>query len=69
MGDYFGEISVIDGQPRSASIEAVGNLQTFVIHPHIFQAVTDEHPDFARKLLVLLCKRLREAENRGSQPG
>lgn len=32
-------------------------------------AQVEIRPDFARKLLVLLCKRLREAENRGSQPG
>lgn len=66
VGDYFGEISVIDGQPRSASVEAVGSLRTFAIHPHVFQKLLDDHPDFARRLLVLLCKRLREAEKRGS---
>jgi cAMP-binding proteins - catabolite gene activator and regulatory subunit of cAMP-dependent protein kinases len=66
VGDYFGEISVIDGQPRSASVEAVGSLQTFAIHPHVFQEIIDDHPDFARGLLVLLCKRLREAEKRSS---
>lgn len=65
-GDYFGEISVIDGQPRSASVEAVGSLETFAIHPDIFDKIIDDHPDFARGLLVLLCKRLREAEKRGS---
>lgn len=64
VGDYFGEISVIDGQPRSASVEAVGSLQTFAIHPHVFQKLLDDHPDFARGLLELLCKRLREAERR-----
>jgi len=62
VGDYFGEISVIDGQPRSASVQAVGSLQTFAIHPDIFQKIIDHHPDFARGLLVLLCRRLREAE-------
>jgi CRP-like cAMP-binding protein len=66
VGDYFGEISVIDGQPRSASVEAVGSLQTFAIHPSVFQAIIDEHPNFVRGLLVLLCKRLREAEKRGT---
>jgi CRP-like cAMP-binding protein len=64
VGDYFGEISVIDGQPRSASVQAVGSLETFAIHPDIFQKIIDDHPDFARGLLVLLCKRLREAESR-----
>ena len=66
VGDYFGEISAIDGQPRSASVEAVGSLQTFAIHPPVFQKLLDDHPDFARRLLVLLCKRLREAEKRGN---
>ena len=66
VGDYFGEISVIDGQPRSASVEAVGSLETFAIHPHVFQKIIDDHPDFARGLLVVLCKRLREAEKSSS---
>jgi CRP-like cAMP-binding protein len=66
VGDYFGEVSVIDGQPRSASVEAVGTLETFAIHPTVFQEMIDDHPDFARGLLVVLCKRLREAEKRGS---
>jgi CRP-like cAMP-binding protein len=66
VGDYFGDISVIDGQPRSASVQAVGSLRTFVINPTVFQSLLDEHPDFAKGLLVLLCKRLREAEKRDS---
>jgi CRP-like cAMP-binding protein len=66
VGDYFGEVSVIDGQPRSASVEAVGTLETFAIHPAVFQKIIDDHPDFARGLLLVLCKRLREAEKRGS---
>ena len=64
VGDYFGDISVIDGQPRSASVQAVGSLQTFVINQTVFQTLLDEHPEFAKGLLLLLCKRLREAEKR-----
>jgi CRP/FNR family transcriptional regulator, cyclic AMP receptor protein len=64
VGDYFGEISVIDGQPRSASVEAVGELRTFLIHPHVLKTVLDENPEVAHRLLVMLCKRLREAELR-----
>lgn len=68
VGDYFGEISMIDGQPRSASVKALGPLETFAIHPDVFQTLLDEHPEFARRLLVLLCSRLREAEKRGFRP-
>lgn len=65
-GDYFGEISVIDGKPRSARVEAVGPLRTFLVQPHAFKTALDEHPQFAHGLLVLLCARLREADKRGS---
>jgi CRP-like cAMP-binding protein len=44
----------------------VGSLETFAIHPDVFDKIIEDHPDFARGLLVLLCKRLREAEKRGS---
>ncbi|MEO8519366.1 MAG: cyclic nucleotide-binding domain-containing protein [Dermatophilaceae bacterium] len=66
IGDYFGEISVIDGLPRSASVEAVGSLETFAIHPAVFEKIIEDHPDFARALMIVLCKRLRESEARSS---
>ncbi|MBE7187957.1 cyclic nucleotide-binding domain-containing protein [Jatrophihabitans endophyticus] len=64
VGDHFGEISVIDGQPRSASVEAVEGLETFMVHPSAIRTLIDENPKFARQLLLLLCRRLREAESR-----
>ncbi len=66
-GDYFGEISVIDGQPRTASVEAVGSLRTFVIYPHVFNSLLDDNPVFARRVLLLMCKRLREAYRHAAQ--
>ena len=64
VGDYFGEISAIDGQPRSASVEAVGDLHTFLVSPSVLKMVLEENPDVARRLLIVLAKRLREAESR-----
>jgi CRP-like cAMP-binding protein len=66
IGDYFGEISVIDGRPRSASVEAIENLTTLAIAPAIVNGLIEDNPAFARRLLVLLCSRLREAERRSS---
>jgi CRP-like cAMP-binding protein len=66
IGDYFGEISVIDGRPRSASVEAIENLTTLAIAPAIVNGLIEDNPTFARRLLVLLCSRLREAERRSS---
>ena len=66
VGDYFGEISVIDGRPRSASVEAVENLTTLAIAPAIVNGLIEDNPTFARRLLILLCSRLREAERRSN---
>lgn len=63
-GDYFGEISLIDGKPRSASIVAKGPLHTAVIDNTTFQPLIDESPEFARSLLMVLCDRIRALEKR-----
>lgn len=63
-GDYFGEISLIDGKPRSATIVAKGPLHTAVIDNTTFQPLIDESPEFARSLLMVLCDRIRALEKR-----
>jgi CRP-like cAMP-binding protein len=64
VGDYFGEISVLDGRPRSASVEATENLKTFAVEPAVFTGLIQDNPAFAHKIITLLCSRLREAERR-----
>jgi CRP-like cAMP-binding protein len=63
-GDYFGEISLIDGQPRSATVTADGPLTTISLASWSFKPILEEEPDVARALLVVMCKRLRAAEHR-----
>jgi CRP-like cAMP-binding protein len=65
-GDYFGEISMIDGRPRSATVTALEPLKAMAIPHQDFEAVIDADPEFARRLLKTLCARLREAEARAS---
>ena len=65
-GDYFGEISMIDGRPRSATVTALEALKVMAIPHQDFEAVVDEDPEVARRLLKTLCARLREAEARAS---
>jgi CRP-like cAMP-binding protein len=64
VGDYFGEISVLDGRPRSASVEAIENLKTFAIEPAVLKGLIADNAEFATKIIVMLCSRLREAERR-----
>jgi CRP/FNR family cyclic AMP-dependent transcriptional regulator len=61
-GDSFGEISLIDGKPRSATVTARGPLTTLAVPHHAFNELLDDDPAAARVVLVQLCERLREAE-------
>jgi CRP-like cAMP-binding protein len=61
-GEYFGEISLVDGLPRSASVEAGPGLRTFALSAWEFRPLLEEEPHLALELLAGLCARLREAE-------
>ena len=61
-GDYFGEISMIDGKPRSATVTVVEDTRALAIPHLVFEELCAEEPEFTRGLLKLLCARLRQAE-------
>lgn len=63
-GDYFGEISMIDGRWRSATVTATSPLRTFAIYHDIFDTLLGKDAEIGRQLLRTLCARLREAEAR-----
>jgi CRP-like cAMP-binding protein len=61
-GDYFGEMSLIDGQPRSATVEATTPIRLLVLDRRDFWRLLDGKTAIARKVMQTLCGRLREAE-------
>jgi CRP/FNR family cyclic AMP-dependent transcriptional regulator len=61
-GDYFGEISLIDGKPRSASVVAKGRLRTQSLSSATFHSLLGSHPEIARAIMSALCQRLRALE-------
>lgn len=61
-GEYFGEMSVLDGGPRSAAIVAETKVATLRIARRDFLTLLDTHGPIGRKLLVELSKRVRAAE-------
>lgn len=63
-GTYFGEMSVIDGGPRSATVRATTDLVTFSLPAWTFQELIDKHPSLAKALLVELCSRIRKMDAR-----
>jgi CRP/FNR family transcriptional regulator, cyclic AMP receptor protein len=61
-GDYFGEISMIDGSPRSATvISGPEGLKTFVLSALAFAPMI-ERPEVSRVLLKALCARIRSIQ-------
>jgi CRP-like cAMP-binding protein len=58
-GDYFGEMSLIDGGPRTASVIAVSPIRTLAVTTHDFQRLLERNPNVTRKLLVAMTTRAR----------
>ena len=61
-GDYFGEISLIDGEPRSATVVAESPIRALTLARWNFKPLLDEQPAITRKLLLEMCRRVRELD-------
>lgn len=65
-GDFFGEIALVDGRPRTATVRADGLTRLLVIGHREFHALMDEFPSIRNAVLAELAERLRRLE--GSAP-
>ena len=61
-GQYFGEMSLLDGGPRSASVVAETPLRLLVIKRRNFSTLLREAPELAQNLMTTLSRRVRHAE-------
>ena len=61
-GEFFGEMSLLDGLARSASVVALTKAELFMIHRRDFLKLVNEHPQVAISLLGELTTRLRKAD-------
>lgn len=61
-GDFIGEMALLDGGPRTATVTARTAISTLVLLPQEFWQVIDDVPPIAHKLLTTLARRLRAAD-------
>ena len=57
-GDIFGEMSLLENKPRSASAVAHGNVTTLAINKANFEVMVQAQPQLAVKLITLLSERI-----------
>jgi CRP/FNR family cyclic AMP-dependent transcriptional regulator len=73
-GDFFGEMSLLDGEPRSATIVATTPVRLLIVDRSHFWRLLDETPDLVRRILTILSRRVRRLEQtvhailRGTSP-
>jgi CRP-like cAMP-binding protein len=61
-GDFFGELSVIDQRPRTATARAIGSTVCLALASWDLMSVLEREPQLAKNLLVELASRLRGAD-------
>src|SRR5262249_42670010 len=61
-GDYFGEVALIDGRPRSATVVATGAVHVMELPARSVLKLAHEHPAITLKMLKNLATQLRHLE-------
>ncbi|GBE29475.1 MAG TPA: Crp/Fnr family transcriptional regulator [Bacteroidetes bacterium] len=62
-GDFFGELSIIDGLPRSATATAIDDVELWVLNRGDFLSLLESFPQVAITLLKELAERLRRSDS------
>jgi CRP/FNR family cyclic AMP-dependent transcriptional regulator len=63
-GEFFGEMGLIDDNPRSATVMAIEPCELLAITRRDFRRCLVEHPELAMAVMRVLVRRLREADRK-----
>jgi hypothetical protein len=63
-GDFFGELALLDAEPRSASAAALSQVLAFRIDQEDFYDVMEERGEVLRNIMRMLCQRIRQQNDK-----
>lgn len=66
-GDFFGEIALLDGRPRTATVRADGITRLLVLAHREFHSLMDEFPDVRAAVMAAVANRLRKLERKPAE--
>lgn len=61
-GSFFGEMSLLDNEPRAATVTAETPMTLYVIDPRSFATLLDKTPSVSRKIMKGIATRIRKIE-------
>jgi CRP-like cAMP-binding protein len=61
--DFFGELCLLLGCPRTATVEALENSQLLIIKKETLLKNIQEDPNLARRMLTRMARRLKESND------
>lgn len=61
-GEVFGELAMLDGAPRTATVETLEPCELLVLHRADVIGFLENHPKVMHQLILMLCQRLRNAD-------
>ncbi len=62
-GAVLGEIALLDGEPRTASVNALGPVRLLRLSRPAFEAFIERHPRLAIRMMRVMARRLRQAND------
>jgi CRP-like cAMP-binding protein len=62
-GDFFGEIAFLSGAARYATIQARSDMRVMILGPSQLEAIMDEEPMLAKRMLETMAKRVQSNED------
>ncbi|GAB4370357.1 MAG: hypothetical protein Kow0042_12580 [Calditrichia bacterium] len=68
-GDYFGEMSLLTGEPRSASVITTEPSEMFILNKADFDVIVERYPSITLSMGKIMSQRLRDTLKKAAQKG